>query len=365
MTEFKMPSLGADMAAGTLREWRKKPGDTVKRGDIIAEVETQKGIIEVEIFLDGIIGKLLMKEDEKVPVGTPMAEIITTEEWAQLKPTQTIVAPVQDVRQRITPLARKMAEEAGIAIEGIIGSGEQGAIIAKDIVQPHEHAVTIEPTTAMRAAVAATMARSNREIPHYYLQKLIDLSVLTEFLAERNRHMSPEHRILPAAGWVKAVAMALRQCADLNGWWKDEQLQRADGIHIGFAISLRGGGLVNPAITDADRLTLDETMERLSDLINRARSGMLRSSEFSAGTITVSSIGTEGADALFGVIHPPQVALVGIGPIREQILAVDGMVAIRPAAMVTLAADHRATDGTYGSRFLRLLAEQLQHPGQW
>ena len=365
MTEFRMPSLGADMAAGTLREWRKQPGETVRRGDIIAEVETQKGIIEVEIFIDGVIGKLLLKEDQQVPVGTPTAEILTAAEWEQLKSAEPIVAPVQSARKRISPLARKLAEEAGISLEGISGSGEQGAVIAKDIVLKPATVAAKESAPSVRAAVAATMERSNKEIPHYYLQKVIDLNVLTGFLSERNRHVAPEHRILPAAAWVKATAMALKECPDLNGWWKAGQLQRADGIHIGFAISLRGGGLVNPAITDADSLSLEETMVRLSGLIDRARNGKLRSTEFSAGTITVSSIGTDGADTLFGRIHPPQVALVGIGPIREHVLAVDGMVAIRPAAMVTLAADHRATDGTYGSRFLRLLAEQLQHPGKW
>ncbi len=371
MTEFNMPSLGADMAAGTLREWRKKPGDTVQRGDIIAEVETQKGIIEVEIFIEGIVGKLLLAVDEKIPVGTPMAEILTEAEWLATHPV-TVAAPtvipiVPTARHRASPLARRMAEAKGINLDTITGTGEQGAIVAKDVEGTQPQPVASAPVAApgIRSAVAAAMARSNREIPHYYLQKVIDLKALTAYLSERNRTLPPERRILPAAAFVQAMAMALKQCPDLNGWWKEDKPEQAAGIHIGFAISLRTGGLVNPAIADADKLTLEETMEKLSDLIARARGGMLRSSEFTGGTITLSSIGTDGADALFGVIHPPQVALVGVGPVHEMVLAVEGMVAVRPAVTITLAADHRATDGIYGSRFLRLMEQHLQHPEQW
>jgi len=371
MTEFKMPSLGADMAAGTLREWRKKPGDAVHRGDIIAEVETQKGIIEVEVFTDGVVGKLLLEIDKKVPVGTPMALIMTEVEWHATK-TPAIAEPVKATARsaepahhlRISPLARKVAETKGIDIGLLTGTGPEGAITMKDL-ESIPAVVSVPVISGMRAAVAAAMERSKREIPHYYLSSVMDLHAMTTYLTEKNRIVPPEKRILPTAVFIRAVALALKQYPDLNGWWKEKGLVRAEGIHIGIAISLKGGGLVNPAICDAEQLTLEKTMEHLSDLITRARGGALKSSEFSSGTFTLSSIGTEGADALFGVIQPPQVGLAGFGPIRETVLAVNGMVAIRPAATVTLSADHRATDGIYGSRFMLAVSQFLQQPGLW
>lgn len=214
----------------------------------------------------------------------------------------------------------------------------------------------------MRKAIGALMARSKQEIPHYYLEHQIEISRGLAWLEERNRERSVTGRLLPAVLLLHAVARATAETPALNGFWVDGAFQPATGVHLGVAISLRGGGLVAPAIHDADRKDIDQLMAELRDLVSRARGGRLRSSEMSDPTLTVTNLGEQGADLVQGVIYPPQVALVGFGAIREQPWAVDGMVGVRPIVTATLAGDHRASDGIVGSRFLSLINRKLQNP---
>jgi len=215
----------------------------------------------------------------------------------------------------------------------------------------------------MRQAIAAAMAKSKREIPHYYLSTMVDMGPAVEWLAGRNRDRPPAERVLLAALELKAVALALRDFPDFNAWWVDGRLVPQPGVHIGVAISLRAGGLVTPAIHDADGRSLDDLMRALNDLVERSRGGALRSSELTDGTITVTSLGDRGVDAVFGVIYPPQVAIVGFGRIAARPLVVDGQVAARPAVTVSLSADHRASDGHRGALFLARVEQLLQEPG--
>jgi pyruvate dehydrogenase E2 component (dihydrolipoamide acetyltransferase) len=206
------------------------------------------------------------------------------------------------------------------------------------------------------------VARSAREVPHYYLQARIDMSRALEWLAGENARRPIDRRLLPAVLLLKAVARALGDVPALNGFWIDGAFRPGTGVHIGMAIARRGGGLVTPAIHNVDRRSYDEIMGALHDLIPRARAGRLRSSEMTDATITVTSLGDLGADTVFGVIYPPQVALVGFGRIGEQPWAAGGVVTARPVVSASLAADHRATDGLVGARFLDRLARHLQRP---
>jgi pyruvate dehydrogenase E2 component (dihydrolipoamide acetyltransferase) len=214
----------------------------------------------------------------------------------------------------------------------------------------------------MRDAIAATMARSKREIPHYYLETTIGLGRSLAWLEARNRDRPVTERILPGALLIKATAVALRAVPELNGFWRDGRAERSTAIHVGVAISLRGGGLVAPAVHDTDRLSLDALMKELQALTQRARAGTLRSSEMTDPTITVSSLGDRGAESLFGVIYPPQLALVGFGRIVERPWSVGGQVVSAPVVHATLSADHRATDGHRGALLLDALDSQLQRP---
>jgi pyruvate dehydrogenase E2 component (dihydrolipoamide acetyltransferase) len=402
MGEFRMPSLGADMDAGTVVEWRVGVGDRVARGDIIALVETEKGLIEVEIFDAGIVESLLVAPGTKVPVGTVLAMIrgddaraapappATTE---QQRPTEqqgpppapapsappVSLAPPEvtpATRLRVSPLARRLAEKLGVELSAISGTGVAGAITKADVeraaalaapaaagpvARPAESAAP-DRVSAMRKAIAAAMARSKREIPHYYLGAQIDMLRAMTWLAEENAKRPVTSRLLHSVLLLRAVALATREVPETNGFWVDGAFQPAGCVHVGVAISLRQGGLVAPAIHDVDRKSLDEIMRELLDLVKRARSGVLRSSEVSEATITVTNLGDQGAETVFGVIYPPQVALVGFGRILERPWAAEGMLGVRPVITASLAADHRASDGHRGGRFLAVIDELLQQP---
>jgi pyruvate dehydrogenase E2 component (dihydrolipoamide acetyltransferase) len=393
MSEFCMPSLGADMQFGTLVEWRVKQGDMVKRGDVVALVETEKGVIEVEIFDSGVVDSLVVQPGQKVPVGATLAIVSSDGEGAATQPPPTKIvetanakekpppsveriAPIAEAhRTRISPLARKRAQELGVDVESISGTGEGYSITTAD-VERATATVGVTPRviqtappvakgldlTAMRRVIAAAMARSKREIPHYYLATTIDMRKSLDWLAAENGKRSVTKRLLYSALLIRAVALALRDTPELNGFWVGEAFKPGAGIHIGVAISLRQGGLVNPAIHDVDKKNLDELMESMLDLVNRARTGHLRSSEISDGTITVTNLGEQGVESVFGVIYPPQVALVGFGKITERPVASNGEVGVRPIINATLAADHRVSDGHRGGRFLLGIDSLLQEP---
>ena len=377
MIEFQMPSLGADMEDGTLIEWKKKPGDVVKRGDIIAEVETQKGLIEIEVFDEGSIAELLIQEGTKVPVGTKMALIqpstIEVEKPIELHPImEKISVPIIEEKTdtisiKASPLAKKMAQENHIDLSKITGTGPDGAITKEDIEASFKQSETAEtekistPSEAIRMAVAAAMSKSNREIPHYYLEKKIDMTKALAWLQEANKQRTVANRILPVVLFIKAMAKSLKEVPELNAVWENGLLQKTD-INIGFVVSLRNGGIIVPAIPQSETKSADEIMAALNDLIPRARALKLRSSELSSSTITLTNLGDVGADTVFGIIYPPQVAIIGLGTITEQPFAENGMLGIRSMANVTLAGDHRATDGLTGSRFLNSLDKNLQNP---
>jgi pyruvate dehydrogenase E2 component (dihydrolipoyllysine-residue acetyltransferase) len=385
MGEFRMPSLGADMEAGTLVEWLKRPGDRVRRGDVVAVVETQKGAIEVDVFEDGVIERWLVEPGATVPVGTPLAliggggPVVTA--TAPVGPRTTAPPPPavpppmprlepepRERRPRVSPAARRLAAERGIALAGLTGSGPEGAILRADVeragaeVAPRPVPRKGLDLAEMRRAIAAAMARSKREIPHYYLSTTIDLTHALAWLEGANAARPPAQRLLLAALLLKAVAYALGDAPEFNGFFGTEGFRPGVGVHIGTAIAIRGGGLVAPAIHDADKLSLDEVMARLRELVGRARSGALRSSELSDPTITVTNLGERSVETVFGVIYPPQVALVGFGMPVERPWIADGQVVLRRVVTATLAADHRASDGHRGALFLAGIARHLQTP---
>jgi pyruvate dehydrogenase E2 component (dihydrolipoamide acetyltransferase) len=282
----------------------------------------------------------------------------------------------------VSPLARREAEQLGVDLGAVVGSGPDGAIAKADVeraagapaapaappapkpppTQPPPAAAPADRQAAMRAAIGALMARSKREIPHYYLQLEIDMARALEWLHEANLARAVSDRLLPSALLLSAVARAVVQMPEMNGFWVDGAFRPGPGVHLGVAISLRGGGLIAPALHDADRKSLDEIMSGVRDLVQRARAGRLRGSEMSDPTITVTNLGERGVDLVHGVIYAPQVALVGFGAIRERPWAADGMLGVRPIVTATLAADHRASDGHAGGNFLTLIDRQLQNP---
>lgn len=383
-----MPSLGADMEKGTVVEWLKKPGEKIARGDVVAVVETQKGAFEVEVFEDGVLSEILVPVGTEVPVGTVLARIDSGE--AELlatpapRPAETPASPAPQPaiapsppplrpageRLRLSPAAARRAAELHIDPRSVTGSGQGGAITLADI----EAAVARSAPTpadkgrrgfdpsAMRQAIASAMARSKREIPHYYLGLPIDMSRALQWLAAENARRDVENRLLAGVLLLKATALALKDVPELNGFWVDGGPRLSTGIHVGWAISLRGGGLMAPAIHDADGKTIDQLMAALRDLVVRARTARLRGSEMTDPTVTVTSLGDRGAEKVYGVIYPPQLAIVGFGTVRPAPAVVDGAVAARPTVYATVSGDHRASDGVSGSRLLAAIDSRLQAP---
>jgi len=396
MGEFRMPSLGADMEAGTLVGWMVKQGDRVRRGDIIATVETQKGLFEVENYEEGVVQELLVQPGTEVPVGTVLATLTSegiappaipavaqpvaaTEPAVKPAPAPPPPQPALSPQKRlpVSPSARKLAAELGVELGAIRGTGPHGAVQRADVERAAQEKKGAVPTqvppaaekppvvdyhSGMRQAIAAAMSRSNREIPHYYLETAIDMTAALRWLEGGNQRRSIKERILPAVLLLKAVARALAEVPELNGLWIDNRHQVQESVNIGFAISLRQGGLIAPAIHNVDLLSLEELMAATCDLIARTRSGHLRSSEMTDATITVTNLGDLGVNTVYGVIYPPQVALVGFGRISERPWAENGMLGVRRVVTATLSADHRATDGHRGSLFLEALNRHLQDP---
>ncbi|WP_432193143.1 2-oxo acid dehydrogenase subunit E2 [Streptomyces sp. bgisy027] len=497
MAEFTMPSLGADMDEGTLLEWLVGPGDLVHKGDPVAVVETAKSTIEVECFATGTMTELLVEPGTTVPVGTPLAligpaekrppgrrtrkkggsaepsvptEPATSAEFPSAPPgpatpaeflsappgpatsaefpsappepapapapapsgapqdghaeagplirhlaeqsgvhletvhgsgpggrvTRTDVeaavaarAAPGPPRVRATPFARRLAAELGVDLATVTGTGKESVVRAADVRRaapgpaapaPQELAgatpsgASAQRSSAarpsegraagMRQAIAGLMTRANRDIPHYYLSTTVDMSAAMGRLHEHNRRSPVGERLLPAALLLKAAALGAREVPELNGFWTEDHFTPGEGIHLGVAVSLRGGGLVAPALHHADTLALPQLMNSLKDLVTRARAGRLRGSEVSEATITVTNLGDQGVETVFGVIHPPQVALVGFGKVADRPCAVDGLLGVRPTVTATLSADHRATDGAVGARYLTAVSRLLQNPEQ-
>jgi pyruvate dehydrogenase E2 component (dihydrolipoamide acetyltransferase) len=420
MAEICMPSLGAEMEEGTVLQWYVEPGDQVEYGQIIALLDTEKAEIEMESFEIGWIDTLLVQTGETVPVGTPMATVRFEAQASAERPSDSAATPAAtpattpatrpaptlaptspperhdepaarlDRRVRATPLARRIARQRGIELENLSGSGPDGAIVEADVlaaddglgradsssdsvasreasqapsVMPSDIA-SAKPDRAVRRrqVIAAAMERSKREIPHYYLATTIELTPALAWLENANVERPISERLLFPALLLKAVANAARRFPQLNGHWIDGTYQPAAAVHVGMVVSLRSGGIVVPTLRDADSRSLGELMAQLRDVVTRARVGRLRSAELSDATLAVTSLGEEGVETIYGVIYPPQVSIVGFGAIHSEVRAEGDLLGTRPVLRATLAADHRASDGQEGSRFLSAIARQLSEP---
>jgi pyruvate dehydrogenase E2 component (dihydrolipoamide acetyltransferase) len=393
MIEFRLPSLGSDMDEGKLLEWCIKPGDAVRRGQVVAVVDTSKAAVDVEIWQEGTVWDLLIQPGETVPVGAVLATLLEDGENAAdvrhvarapaaagvaAPPAPAPVAaaalgeaapPQPATRRRASPAARKLAAERGIDLAMLIGSGPDGAVTLHDVELAGKAGAPAPPAAAdkqhaMRAAIAAAMSRSKREIPHYYLSEPVAMQAASAWLAAANEARSVTERLLMATLQLKAVALSLKKFPDLNGLYRDDAFHPSGPVHIGVAISLRQGGLIAPALHDVGEKTLEQLMRDLSDLVRRARAGSLRSSEMSDPTITVTNLGEQGVETAYGVIYPPQVALVGFGRIADRPWVRDGALVAVPAMTASLAADHRVSDGHYGALFLAEIRERLQRPAE-
>jgi pyruvate dehydrogenase E2 component (dihydrolipoamide acetyltransferase) len=394
MNEFKMPALGADMERGTVVEWRIKPGEKVERGQIVAEVETEKGVMEVEIWSSGTIQDILVPVGTTVPVGTPLARVSEVGAQAETQPEdimkrQTHAAATPRARPAATPLARRIAQEYDLDLLQIKGTGPHGAITRNDVESAAHPTPPVKSHSAtesdrailgasadssfgpddmhrrlesMRLAIAKNMERSKKEIPHYYLRTDVDAGPLLAELERINAGRSAIERLLPIATIVRAVALAARVVPTVNGFWQGGRFEAARSANVGLAVSLKGGGLIAPALMHCDEKPADRIMKEILDLVARARRGKLRGAEMTEATLTLTSLGDQGVDEVYGVIYPPQVALVGAGTIRSRPWARGDLLGVRPIFTLTLSGDHRASDGHSGGNFLQEVQRTLENP---
>jgi pyruvate dehydrogenase E2 component (dihydrolipoamide acetyltransferase) len=265
----------------------------------------------------------------------------------------------------VTPAARQLATSLGIDLRAV-GRGPDG-VIGLQQVQDADQTTPANKRggiahNEMRKAIAAAMAKSHREIPHYYVSSTLDVSSLMAWLEGENARRSVPDRLLYAVPIINAIAAALSDTPVLNGHYIDGQFHPAKSINLGIAVALRGGGLIAPAILDVCTLTLDETMARLSNLVARVRGGRLKSTELTESTVTFSNLGEDSADVIFPLIYPPQVAIIGCGKIAERPWVSEGKIAIRRTMTVTVAGDHRVSDGRAAAQFLTRLDRLLRSP---
>ncbi|MCZ4315660.1 dihydrolipoamide acetyltransferase family protein [Comamonadaceae bacterium G21597-S1] len=421
MFAFNLPSLGADMDKGTLLEWKVVPGQVVHKGDVVAVVDTSKAAVDVEIWSDGTVHEMLVDIGQEIPVGTPIIALREPGEAAPAKaagrtrkvraqaatgpssagppaartlsepptavPTPAMASPVAPLRsdaaparQAVSPAARKRAQALGVMLESVAGSGVQGSVTLRDVEQAAAGATVgvgdlaaissaaaapaVDRHSEMRRAIAAAMRKSKREIPHYYLSETIPMRKALDWLRRANAARPVTERLLPAALLLKAVALAARDFPEMNGLFVDGVYQASALAHVGVAISLRRGGLIAPALHDVAGRALGTVMLDLADLVRRCRAGSLRSSEMSDPTITVTNLGDQGVQQVFGVIYPPQVALVGFGRVAERPWVEAGELVVMPLVTASLSADHRVSDGHRGALFLMRISELLQRPDQ-
>ena len=361
------------MEAGILVEWLKQPGELIHRGDILAVVETQKGAIEIEVFNDGVLRDCRVSPGEKVPVGEIIA-ILDSDDTPVVPADKPLALEVPShapkagkppfPKARVTPAARKLAQQLGLDVSKM-ATDSSGVVGLQQVRAASTEAGPVEDRSAgidfkaMRVAIGAAMERSNREIPHYHVSSEIDVTALTDWLERENAERPISDRLLYAVPLFHVLARTLQDTPELNGHYQEGTFLPAETVNAGIAIAMRGGGLVAPCIQDVTGKSIDELRKSLADLVGRVRSGRLRSSELSSATVTFSNLGERTADTLLPIIYPPQVAIIGCGQIVSRPWVVDGEVLVRQIMSVTVAGDHRVSDGRSAARFLSRFEERL------
>lgn len=390
-TEVVMPQMGADMTEGTLVRWMKQIGDQVQKGDIIAEIETDKAVVELESFSAGVLRRILVKQGESAPVGTVIAIIAGADEELPEKREKPAAPPAEAMKEKgpplpprrpphvpVSPVARQIAEAHGADLTQIQGTGPGGRVVRQDVeahlaktgkaapepVAPpkEEKPAVIEPSR-IRQAIARRMSQSKREIPHYYVTKEVDMTSALLIREDLNAAApSGAAHITINDMVVKAAALALNAYPDFNGFYVDGRIQRNPEINIGVAVALEEG-LVAPAILSCNRKTLPEIAAAARSLIERTRTGAIRSQEYTEATFNISNLGAYDVENFIAIITVPQSAALAVGSVQKRaVIGEDNQVRMAQIMKLTLSADHRVTDGAQGAVFLGKIKEYLEHP---
>lgn len=409
MPNVTMPKLSDTMTEGTIARWRKKKGDTVETGDILAEVETDKATMEMEAFDDGVLQEIYVPDGGKAAVGAKVALILAEGESAdsseapkaeanlttkgakapeaksEAKPAASAGAPDPNARVKASPLARKIAKERGVSLVGITGTGPTGRVVAKDVpekgsapvatssaaapalkipVTPAGEGDTSVPLSNMRRTIADRLVASKQQNPHFYLSIEVDASQLMRLRKEANTANE-------AAGLPKltvndfvllAIARAASQHPYINASWAGDSIVQYGAVNIAVAVAVEDG-LVTPVIRNAHKLSLKDISAAVKDLATRARNKKLKPEEYQGGTITVSNLGSYGIEQFFAIINPPQAAILAIGAIvKKPVVNAKGEIVVGERMNISLSGDHRVVDGAVGAEYLTTLRKLVENP---
>jgi pyruvate dehydrogenase E2 component (dihydrolipoamide acetyltransferase) len=415
-TRIVMSKLSPTMEEGRVLTWVKKEGDPVESGDVVVEVETDKATMEVESMGSGGLRKILVAENSTVPTGTILAVVAAEDEdisellagsekaaadidvaakaaAAEASPetevpipsqqtaaTETIDVPAGDGgRVKASPLARRMADEKGVALDSVRGSGPGGRIVKRDIEAVLQPGAAATPATApieidsgvpfqrvelsqIRKAIARNLVQSLGPVPHFFLTIEIDMARALELRAELNKSLEATgakvgvNEIL-----MKTAAQALLQHPNVNVAFAGDHIRRFTRVDIGLAVAVPDG-LITPVLRDAGSKGLLQISEETRELIDRGREKKLAPEEYQGATFTISNLGMYGIDEFTAVINPPAATVMAVGATQEKPVVVDGAIEVRPRMRVTLSCDHRAVDGAMGAEFLATFRGMLENP---
>ncbi|MCZ6918055.1 MAG: dihydrolipoamide acetyltransferase family protein [Gemmatimonadetes bacterium] len=384
-----MEALSPTMEEGQVTKWLKGEGDQVASGDTLAEVETDKAIMELVARGDGVLRKIVVPEGKTVDVGSLVAVIAASDEDISAMlgdtaavaeagspngagtPAATTIArePIATGHLKASPVARRIASERGVDLTTVHGSGPGGRIIKQDVetavARPAAAPLGIGgfedvPLTQMRKTIARRLGQSIGPVPHFFLTSEIDMEATVASRAALNA-LEDGPRISFNDILLKAVASALMQHRDCNAWWQDDYVRYFNEVHLGVAVAI-DGGLITPVIRNAHTKTLRQIATEVRDLAGRAREKRLKPEEYTGSTFSVSNLGMFDIDQFTGVINPPEAALLAVGSIVEKPVVQEGQVMARKRMRVTMSCDHRVIDGATGARFLQTLRRMLENP---
>ena len=421
---INMPKLGFDMKEGQLVNWVKKVGDKVKHNDVVAEIESDKATVEVEVFdIEGTLLELLVKEGDIVPIGAPIAVVGEPGEkydlaalGVQVSGAQAEPAPVAEAAApaapapaadgdglglpagvRASPLARRIARESGIDLRQVPGTGPSGRIIRADVEayreRPPEAAPAAAPalapapamvpalaptygelpsgpdvevveTSALRARIGVRMAQSKQQVPHFYVTTEVDVAALLELRQQLNASIeNDEEKVTVNDLIVKAAALTLRQFPNLNSHYYGDKTVRHKRINIGMAVALPNGGLINVVAKDADKTALGTLAARSKAMIGRAREGKFKPDDVEGSTFTVSNLGPYDVDHFIAIVNPPEAAILAVGTAKKvPVVLEDGTLGVGHRMKVTISVDHRVSDGAEAAQFMQAFKKLVENP---
>ncbi len=397
--DILMPSAGGDAGDATVARWSRRAGDAVRRGDVLLEVETDKAIVEVESPGDGVLARIVVDDGARAAAGAVIGVIAVGGEDAKAvaaaapasgvapaaasaaaptsAPAPAAAAPAPAAApQRVaaSPLARRLAQQGGIDLAALRGSGPNGRIVKVDVERAlaapaprpaaplpaaAAPAAVDVPHSAMRRVIAQRLSEAKRNIPHFYLR--IDCDV--DALLELRRQLDAQAGVKPSVNdfVVKAVALALRRMPAVNASWGDDAMRRHGSVDVSVAVATPGG-LMTPIVRDADAKRVAEIGAEIAELAARAKEGRLKPEEYQGGGFTVSNLGMYGIPEFYAIVNPPQAAILAVGACEQRPVVRDGALAVGTRMTCTLSADHRVIDGALGAEFLAMLRGLIEAP---